>query len=335
MTPRHPLRDDLDAILAASPQLWEPLRGKSLFLTGGTGYYGCWFLESFSHINAALDLRAHAAVLTRRPEAFAAKLPLVCADPAIRLVRGDIRTLDAGDVRRQLGPEAPERFEFIIHAAAETDTRLYESAPFAMLDTIVEGTRRTLEFARAAGTRRFLFASSGAVYGRQPEGMTHIPEEYAGGPDTASFNTLNVYAEAKRLAETLCAGYNAVHGLETVIARPFATIGPHLSLDWHFALGNFLADALAGRDIQIKGDGTPYRSYLYAADQALWLWTILLRGQPGRPYNVGSSDGRPLREVARIVAGMASPPLAVRIASKADPARAPERYVPDVEPREK
>ena len=330
MTPQHPLSEDLDEILAASPDLWESLRGQTLFLTGGTGYYGCWLLESFARANTALDLRARVVVLTRRPEAFVAKMPLLAADPAIRLVRGDVRGLKAEDIRGQLGADAPDRFEYIIHAAAETDSRLYQSQPFAMLDTLVEGTRAALNFAREAGARRFLFTSSGAVYGTQPAGMTHIPEEYMGGPDTSIFSGLSAYAEGKRLAETLCAGFHAHHGLETVVARAFATIGPHLALDWHFALGNFLADALAGRDIHIKGDGTPYRSYIYAADQTLWLWTILLRGQPGQPYNVGSADGRPLREVARVVAETASPPLTVSVTRSADPARPVERYVPDV-----
>jgi dTDP-glucose 4,6-dehydratase len=330
MTPCNPLCEDLDGILAASPDVWAPLRGEHVFLTGGTGYYGCWFLESFAHANATLDLRASVTVLTRRPEAFRAKMPHLAIDPSIRLVRGDIRELDAGDIRRQLGAQAPDHFEFMIHAAAETDSRLYESDPFAMVDTIVQGTRAALEFAREAGVQRFLFTSSGAVYGRQPAGMTHIPEHYAGGPDPALFDALNTYAEAKRMAETLCASWHAAYGLETMIARPFATIGPHLALDWHFALGNFLADALAGRDIEIKGDGTPYRSYIYAADQAFWLWTILFRGAPARPYNVGSSDGRPLREVAEIVAAAVCPARGMRIAKPADPARTPERYVPDV-----
>ncbi len=328
------MRADLDGILAAAPDLWEPLRGQTLFLTGGTGYYGCWFLESFSHLNAALDLRARAVVLTRRPDALRAKMPLLSADPAIRLVQGDVRKLDAGDVRRQLGSDAPDRCQFIIHAAAETDSRLYAADSVSMLDTIVEGTRATLDFACAAGARRFLFTSSGAVYGPQPAGLTHMPEEYNGAPDDAApckpDDALNAYAGAKRLAEALCAGYHARHGLETMIARPFATIGPHLALDWHFALGNFLADALAGRPIEIKGDGTPYRSYIYAAEQTLWLWTILLRGQPARPYNVGSSDGRPLREVAAVVAETSAPPRPVQIAQAADPSKLPERYVPDV-----
>jgi nucleoside-diphosphate-sugar epimerase len=331
MMPRHSLRADLEGLLAAAaPDLWAPLRGATLFVTGGTGYYGKWLLESFAHVNAALDLRAHAVIISRRPEAFAAAMPRLAADPAIRLVRGDVRQLDASDIRRQLGSTAPARFEFMIHAAAETDTRLYQEAPFAMLDTIVEGTRAALEFARAAGVRRFLFTSSGAIYGRQPADVTHLPETYAGAPDTAHFDALNAYAGAKRLAETLCAGYHAVYGLDTLLARPFATIGPHLALDWHFALGNFLADALAGRSIQIKGDGTPYRSYIYAADQTLWLWTILLRGQPARPYNVGSADGRPLRDVAALVARQSDPPLPVRLARPGDPNSPPERYVPDV-----
>ena len=326
---RHPLARDLEPFLD-EPELWEPLRGATVFLTGGTGYYGCWFLESFVHLVDALDLRARVVVLTRDPAAFTAKRPRLEAHPAVRLVRGDVNTLDASDVHRQLGAEAPSRCEFVIHAAAETDTRRYEQAPFDQLDTLVTGTRRTLEFAREAGARRFLFTSSGAVYGRQPAGVTHLSEDYLGGPDTSTFTPLNVSAAGKGLAEVLCAGYHARFGLETVVARPFATVGPYLSLDWHFALGNFLHDALAGRPVEIKGDGTPYRSYIYAADQTLALWTILLRGQPGRPYNVGSSDGRPLREVAALVARSVSPTLEVRVAEIADPSVLPERYVPDV-----
>ena len=70
-----------------------------------------------------------------------------------------------------------------------------------MLDTIVAGTRRTLEFARHCGAARFLLTSSGAVYGRQPPELTHVPEDYAGraGPDGPA----SAYGEGKRLAEHL------------------------------------------------------------------------------------------------------------------------------------
>jgi dTDP-glucose 4,6-dehydratase len=138
----------------------------------------------------------------------------------------------------------------------------------------------------------------------------------------------SAYGEGKRLAEHLCAIYASQYGIETKIARCFAFVGPYLPLDIHFAIGNFIRDGMQGGPIQIKGDGTPYRSYLYAADLAIWLWTILLRGEPRRLYNVGSAEALTIAELAHVVAQTFTPPVTVQIAKIATPGQPAERYVP-------
>jgi len=312
----NPLATDLDHILAHTDGLWEELRGQRIFITGGTGFFGCWLLESFAWANDKLGLNASAVVLTRNVDAFRQKAPHLVSHPAIQFHTGDVRTFAF----------PADGFSHVIHAATEASAKLNQENPLLMLDTIVEGTRHTLDFAADCGAKKFLLTSSGAVYGKQPSDMMQIPEEYTGGPDP--LDPASAYGEGKRMAELLCALYQQQHGLETKIARCFAFVGPYLPLDAHFAIGNFIRDALRGGPIQVNGDGTPYRSYLYAADLAIWLWTILLKGEACRPYNVGSDDDHTIHKVAEQVADACRPPAGVRRARNPLPCQLVTRYVP-------
>jgi len=308
---------DLDQVLASTRDLWEQLRGRDVFITGGTGFFGLWLLESFAHANEALGLGARAVVLTRDPAAVARKSPHLMARPGLEFVRGDVR-----DFAFPAG-----RFPFVIHAATAASAKLNAETPLEMFDTIVAGTRRVLDFAAQAGTEKLLLTSSGAVYGRQPSALTHVDEEYAGAPDPLA--PASAYGEGKRAAEFLCCAHARQHGYEAKIARGFAFVGPHLPLDVHFAVGNFIRDALGGGPIRVGGDGTPFRSYLYASDLAAWLWTILFRGTAGRAYNVGSAQDLPIAQVAEVV-GAACGGAPVQIAGVAVAGQPPSRYVPDV-----
>ena len=312
----HPLKADLDHILAHTPALWDELRGRRLFITGGTGFFGCWLLESLAWANDKLGLNVRAVVLTRNPETFARKAPHLAHHPAI--------SFHIGDVRNFVFPEG--RFSHVIHAATEASAKMNAENPLLMFDTIVDGTRRTLDFAVHTSVKKFLLVSSGAVYGRQPPDMTHIPEDYNGAPDP--LDSQSAYGEGKRAAEMLCCLYGKSHGIEPKIARCFAFVGPYLPLDAHFAIGNFIRDGWRGEPIQVQGDGTPYRSYLYAADLAIWLWTILLRSETCRPYNVGSEVGLTIGNLAHTVAQTFQTPGEVKISQQDVFGKIAERYVP-------
>lgn len=310
------MSQDLDHILEHTKTLWKDLRGKKVFVTGGTGFFGKWLLESFAWANDQLKLNARMFVLSRDPDSFKAKYPHLAKASGVVFHQGDVRDFDF--------PQ--EQFDFIIHAATSVNAKLNDEDPLLMFDTIVEGTRHTLDFARHCGARRFLLISSGAVYGKQPSDITHVSEDYCGAPDPADPNS--VYGEGKRAAELLCGLYLKKYGIGTKIARCFSFVGPYLPLDIHYAIGNFIQDALNGGHVQVNGDGTPYRSYLYAADLAIWLWTILCRGAPGEAYNVGSEDAITVRDLAYEVAASFSNPPKVVIAKSPLPSRPAERYVP-------
>ena len=315
---RHLPSVDLDLILQATQTLWEPLRGQRIFITGGTGFFGCWLVESFCHINRQLSLDASATVLTRNPAKFTAKAPHLARDPHIQLLAGDVRDFKF--------PEGV--FPFIIHAATEASARQAAEAPLEMLSTILTGTQRTLDLAATHGTVRFLLTSSGAVYGTQPSEITHLPESYAGAPDPLAPSS--VYAEGKRAAELMCSLYQKEMGVECAIARCWAFCGPHLPLDAHFAIGNFIGNVLRKEPISIQGDGTPRRSYLYGADLAIWLWTMLFRAPSLTPINVGSGEDLSILELAQKVAQTLDPDAVVRVASSPVPGMSPSRYVPSV-----
>jgi nucleoside-diphosphate-sugar epimerase len=319
---------DVEHILVHTRDLWEKLRGQSLFITGGTGFFGRWLLESFVAANRRFQLNAQAVVLSRDPEAFQSRAQHLAADPSVRLVRGDVRTLEVSAVRQQLNGSTLPGFSFVIHAASETSLPANQNNPVAVLENLFEGTRRVLELAVHTGAKSFLLASSGAVYGDQPPELNRVDEGYLGAPDVTS--PLAAYGEGKRLAELLCVAYQRKHGLNCKIARGFAFVGPFLALDAHYAVGNFIRDVVAGQAIRLTGDGTPVRSYLYAADLAIWLWTILLNPDARGPYNVGSDEAHSILQVADCVSRHSPQPLSITLAQPAQPGRPPRRYVPDV-----
>ncbi len=293
-------------------ETWRSLAGQSIFITGGTGFIGKWLLATLLDADERLGLDCKITVLSRDPGTFLRSWPAVAG--RVNWVEGDVRNF----------PIDKQHFEVIVHAATDV---VSQESPLDVFSTCLDGTRRVLELARQCQASRLLLISSGAVYGPLPVGMTHVPETYLGGPDPLLPSS--AYGEGKRVSEWLCC-QAATDDFEVKIARVFALVGPHLPLDKHFAIGNFLRSAMAGEQIVIQGDGTPHRSYLYAADMAAWLWAVLVKGRPGRAYNVGSDVSISIKSLAERVCRLLNNQPGICLQQEGAKNAQPIRYVPAI-----
>lgn len=174
-----------------------------------------------------------------------------------------------------------------------------------------------------------MLASSGAVYGKQPYDLSHLPESYAGAPETN--NNESAYGEAKRTAELLGNLYSDMYGFEHKIARCFAFVGPYLDPNGTYAIGNFIKNAVLNQNIIINGDGTDYRSYMYSDDLILSLLKILILGQNKQPYNVGSNKPLSIQNLAELVKKLVNNNINIEIKKKVHPNSLPNRYIPNTD----
>lgn len=291
------------------------LGGKTLFLTGGTGFFGRRLLALIAYLNT-VDINLNIKLISRNPSRFLANYPSYTNVPWLTFISGDIRNFNW----------TKDSFDLLIHAAADT-TPAYQSDGWRIFDDLVLGTRHVLDCASATGVRRALLVSSGAVYGPQPLDCERVPESAQWACDPLSPGS--AYAEGKRAMELLGALATRDGGPACVMARCFAFVGPGLPLDGHFAIGNFIRDALERPRIEVAGDGRAVRSYLYVADLAVWLITLLLHGEPGTAYNVGSDQAIDISTLAHRVRDLLAPSKPILIQGQPD-ASPRSRYVPDI-----
>ena len=273
----------------------------SVFLTGGTGFFGKSILSMFKR---GLLPGIKLTILARNIQRFLQEYPEFAAlDGKVDFIAGDVRYF-----------KFPERhFDYVFHAA----TPALEMPPGEARDIIIRGTQRVLAFASHCGAKRLIFISSGAVYGNK--NSSSISETFPCKPVTE-------YGIAKLDAENMCLDSN----IETVIARGFAFTGYYLNRNIHFAIGNFIADCLAGRDIIVKGDGTPVRSYLYADDMVKWLFAILFNARAGAVFNVGSNRAVSILTLAQTVKKVLNSSSEIKITGIPDASLQIAPYVPDI-----
>lgn len=313
-------KQDLEQIAAQLDDDWDRLRGAHLFITGGTGFFGIWLLESLLWANETRGLEMRLTVLSRSPQRFLdTRAPHLKDRPSLDFVAGGLTDF-----------EMPrDRCSHVIHAASESNVDQSGSWAQNHLNAALDGTRRLIEMADRHQSEALLITTSGAVYSAMDSVVDNrCVEGPAGLADYASERI--VYGQAKRMMEVMTAVAAQQSSFRALIARCFAFVGPYLPLEANYAIGNFIRDALAGREIVVGGDGTPLRSYLYAADLVVWLVRMLSRGRSGVPYNVGGDRAVSIGELAHTVAEAAGTPRAVRIKGTPVPGARPSAYLPSL-----
>ena len=303
--------EELEQLVARIGGAWEDLRAATILITGATGWFGVWLLDALCLADETLALGLSITAVSREPQRFLQRFPQFRAEPRIKWVKGDVRN------RAPRGP-----FSHVIHAAADNSIESGPDALRSLFDTIVDGARNVLD-SSGPHCRSLLLVSSGAVYGPARDGQMRFLESDVGGPDPSLAK--HAYAEGKRAAEQLGA-IAVLEGVPVRTARCFAFVGPHMPFNRHFAIGNFIADAVAGRPIRIKSDGRSIRSYLYMTDLIAALLTILCSGSVGRAYNVGSDVSSSIEDLAhavnRVVGGCG-------VVVEGAPSEPTDRYIPD------
>ncbi|NPA39667.1 MAG: NAD-dependent epimerase/dehydratase family protein [Thermodesulfobacteria bacterium] len=291
-------------------------------ITGGTGFFGKWLIKTQKIAHQFLGQEINLLILCRNFQKFEKSFLELKKYHNVKLLKGDVRNFGF----------PKEKIDYIIHCAMPSNYEDFSKEE--ILDIGINGTKRALELAKVKKVKKFLFVSSGVVYGRQPEYIDKISEKDVGFVQLDPYSPKTYYAEAKRIGELLCFSAFYEQNINVVITRCFSFLGPYMHLSAHLAVGNFIRDALKGGPIVIKSDGTKINSYMYAEDLGVWLWTILLRGKSGEVYNVGSEKKVSLRELAEKIAEISKKVLKldkipeVIVQKKPDPEKLPERYVP-------
>lgn len=253
----------------------EGLAGKTVVITGGTGMIGSCLVDALAVFNRDRQNPCQVVVTSRRRESAEKRFSYCWEAPWFAYIQQDVC---------DEAVSWPAQVDYIIHAASNADPVSFAKAPVDTLMANVLGTDRLLKEGLARGMRRFLYVSSGEMYG-QPDGdFNDFVEDYCGPVDHSSPRAC--YPAGKRAAEVLCQCYGAQYGADCVIVRPCHTFGPTMTGGDSRAVSEFLRSAACGKDIGMKSAGLLERSHCYVVDAANAIFRVLLQGQTGNAYNI-------------------------------------------------
>jgi len=280
----YDLSEDIQLVLDRLGQELAEFNNKTILITGGTGFFGRWLLEILCTLIATRNYQIKIYALSRNPDNFLQEHRSYPFEKYVSFIEGDVSSF-----------KLPKfKLDYLVHMATTSATETYsEEDQLRKLELLYNGTKNTLENAIANGVQKVLFTSSGVAYG--PSNGALLSEDMLQAP-LATLPS-SALGEGKRVAEFLVAYYAEKAGYQFSIARCFSFFGQYLPLDIHYALGNFVRDALINPEITVNGSGQEMRSYLYIADAWVWMLKMLVESD-GEMYNVGSSQAISIHDLA-------------------------------------
>ena len=281
------------------------LHHKRILITGATGLIGSFAADILLYANktenADIEIYLLARDEKRMRERFASNLD----EKKLHFVIQDVTEpleLDVG-------------VDYIIHAAGDGFPSAFREHPVETMTPALFGTYQLLQYAlrnaKENELRKFLYVSSGEVYGKVRERKYTFAEGDCGYID--SMSARSCYPMAKRCAETLCASFEAQHHIPITVARLSHVYGACTSIHDNRATVQFLENAAAGRNIVMNSAGKQLRSYTYVADCVSGIFTVLLSGADGEAYNIANPASRAtIAEFADILSGKAEVDLVMK-----------------------
>jgi len=294
---------------------WRRLSGKTIFISGASGFLPAYMVETLLYWNEIEPSFACRVIgLARNRERAEQRFAHLLGRPDFSLV--------IQDVCSPIALEAEAEVDFIIHAASQASPKYFGRDPVGTLLANTLGTHNLLCLAKDRGAQGFLFFSSGEVYGRV-SGPGAVHEDAYGPLDPTDMRSC--YGESKRLGETMCIAWHHQHGVPAKIVRISHTYGPGMALDDGRVFADFVANVVRHEDVMLKSEGMARRPFCYLADATIAFFTVLLLGESGQAYNVANEDCQvSIAQLAKIVAGLfPERKLAVRYA----PGLTPSGYI--------
>ncbi len=272
------VNEDLAYIVSNIKREASKLSGKTLLISGGSGFLGSYFTKVISKLNKSV---------------LAVPCKVLSVD---NYITGSVNKNFLGDIDDnniefiyhdvRLPMFVDDKVDYIIHAAGLASPYYYQKYPLETIESAVIGAKNLLELARVNKVKGFLDFSSSEIYGDPDPSHVPTPETYAG--HVSSTGPRACYDESKRLAETLCIVYHQKFGVPIKIVRPFNVYGPGMKPDDYRVIPTFLSKGLRGEELPVHGSGNQTRTFCYISDAITGFFKVLLLGKPGEVYNIGN-----------------------------------------------